>query len=449
MVRGLLRLIHHFFESPRRLFKVVVDPRDQRYITYSLECVFFTGLLMYLCRLGSRQLVSSNLRDGSPEVGTFYRLLFGVDHAPIGDTMNDLYCEVSTDQVQSVIHGMVRTLIRKKVLDNYRLEGKWFMVAFDGTQLFSFPERHCEHCLTRTSHGKTTYYHPVLEAKLVTSCGMVCSIMTEFIENPGQYVDKQDCELKSLYRMLPKLKAAFPRTPFCLLLDGLYPNGEIFHICAENDWKYIITLKDDQLPLVHEEYKSLLEIDSKNRMVREATSDSPGQEFQWVNAISYKDTNRRLHDVNVLECKETAVVSTRCRHAVGRGLAGKTTRFKHITNIPITKENVPKLSTGGRLRWKIENEGFNVQKNQGFNLEHAYSRHPTGWKVFYLLLQIASIIEQLLRKSNLLSKELIKSAKSSKNLALKLLEALRNFALDVDTYKDIIHQRIQIRFNSS
>jgi hypothetical protein len=64
-------------------------------------------------------------------------------------------------------------------------------------------------------------------------------------------------------------------------------------------------------------------------------------------------------------------------------------------------------------------------------------------------LQIASILEQLLRKSNLLSKELIKSAKSSKNLALKLLEALRNFALDVDTYMDIIHQRIQIRFNTS
>ena len=118
--------------------------------------------------------------------------------------------------------------------------------------------------------------------------------------------------------------------------------------------------------------------------------------------------------------------------------------------MPISiNENVPELSAGGRFRWKIENEGFNVQKNQGFNLEHAYSRHPTGWKVFYLLLQIASILEQLLRKSNLLSKELIKSAKSSKNLALKLLEALRNFALDVDTYMDIIHQRIQIRFNTS
>lgn len=361
--------------------------------------------------------------------------MFGVGQAPIGDTINNLFCSVRTGQVQSVVHDMVRTLIRKKVLDNYRLQGHWFMVAFDGTQLFSFPERHCDHCLTRTSHGKTTYSHPVVEAKLVSSCGMVFSIMTEFIENPSQYVDKQDCELKAIYRMLPKLKEAFPQTPFCLLLDGLYPNGEIFTICKMNKWTFMITLKDDQLKSVHEEYQALLHISPANRLSTSTAKTATSQEFQWVNAISYRDTSRRLHDVNVLECTET--------------VAGKATRFKHITNIPVTNENVPELSAGGRLRWKIENEGFNVQKNQGFNLEHAYSRHPTGWKVFYLLLQVASIIEQLLRKSNLLSKELIKRAKSSKNLALKLLEALRNFALDVDTYNDILHRRIQVRFNTS
>lgn len=427
--------MHHFFGSPRKLFEVVDDPRDQAHITYPPECLLFAGVLMHLCRLGSRQLVSSNLRDGSPEIAKLFELMFGVGQAPIGDTMNNLYCAVSVEQVQSVIHGMARTLIRKKVLDGHRLLGRWFMVAFDGTQLFSFPERHCDHCLTRTSHGKTTFYHPVVEAKLVSPCGMAFSILTEFIENPSQYVDKQDCELKAIYRMLPKLKAAFPQTPFCLLLDGLYPNGEVFSICERNKWKYIITLKDDQLPLVHEEYHALLAISAGNHLCVEATKASPRQEFQWAGAISYRDTGRRLHDLGVLECKEY--------------LAAKATRFKHVTNIPVTKENVPMLSAGGRLRWKIENEGFNVQKNQGFNLEHAYSRHPVGWKVFYLLLQVASIFEQLLRKSNLLSKELIKSAKSSKNLALKLLEALRNYALDVHTYTDIIQQRIQIRFNST
>ena len=149
----------------------------------------------------------------------------------------------------------------------------------------------------------------------------------------------------------------------------------------------------------------------------------------------YKDTKRRVHEVHVVECRESN--------------AGRTTKFKSITNIKPSKDNVQVLCQAGRCRWKIENEGFNVQKNQGYRLEHAYTRDPNGWKVFYLVLQMATIIEQLLRKSNLLSKELIKSAKTSKNLAAKLLEALRNYALSVDSYKDIIGQRLQIRINST
>jgi len=37
----------------------------------------------------------------------------------------------------------------------------------------------------------------VLEAKLVTYDGLVFSLLTEFIENPGEFPKKQDCELKA------------------------------------------------------------------------------------------------------------------------------------------------------------------------------------------------------------------------------------------------------------
>jgi hypothetical protein len=38
------------------------------------------------------------------------------------------------------------------------------------------------------------------------------------------------------------------------------------------------------------------------------------------------------------------------------------------------RQNVVALGNrGGRCRWKIENKGFNLQKNNGFNLEHACS----------------------------------------------------------------------------
>ncbi len=41
-----------------------------------------------------------------------------------------------------------------------------------------------EYCLSRKlTNGTTLYYHPVLEAKLVTADGFALSMMTEFIEN--------------------------------------------------------------------------------------------------------------------------------------------------------------------------------------------------------------------------------------------------------------------------
>ena len=132
MVKGLFRLIKHYFRSPSKLFSGIDDVRREGSVEYGLECVFFTCLLMYLCRLGARQLVSSNLRDGSPEIVNLYDLLFDNQSVPHGDTVNNLLCKVDVDQVQSCIHGMVKSLIRKKVLYSGRLLEKWFMVAIDG-----------------------------------------------------------------------------------------------------------------------------------------------------------------------------------------------------------------------------------------------------------------------------------------------------------------------------
>lgn len=50
----------------------------------------------------------------------------------------------------------------------------------------------------------------------------------------------------------------------------------------------------------------------------------------------------------------------------------------------------------GRLRWKIENEGFNTQKNYGYCLEHMYSRLYQGMKNHYYLIQIGHMIAQVM-----------------------------------------------------
>ena len=140
----------------------------------------------------------------------------------------------------------------------------------------------------------------------------------------------------------------------------------------------------------------------------------------------------------MIECRETKSDHKREEN---------TTKFKWVTNYKVSANNVVTLANdGGRIRWKVENEGFNVQKNGGYGLEHAYTNNPTSAKIFYFLLQIAHMLAQLLYKGDLLKKAFPAGFGSEKNLAFRLLEAWRNARLTKDAIETILNQRFQIRF---
>jgi hypothetical protein len=168
----LLSTIEHFFGDIPSLFKGIQDPRNSEKITYPLASVAFAGVLMFLFRLGSRRQINYLLRNNGPSQSNF-ELLFGVDTFPHGDTLNDLFRRLCPDEVQESVSAMIETLIRKKVLYSSRLLDHYYVIAIDGTGMLTFDKPHCSQCLTRTINGKTTYYHNVLEAKLVTPSGFI------------------------------------------------------------------------------------------------------------------------------------------------------------------------------------------------------------------------------------------------------------------------------------
>jgi hypothetical protein len=92
-----------------------------------------------------------------------------------------------------------------------------------------------------------------------------------------------------------------------------------------------------------------------------------------------------------VECIET-ILNTKTKVA-------QIQKFTYITNIRQNKDNVVTTADSGRLRWKIENEGFNTQKNSGYGLEHKYSRisYP-AMQNYYHILQIAHAINQLVER---------------------------------------------------
>lgn len=149
--------------------------------------------------------------------------------------------------------------------------------------------------------------------------------------------------------------------------------------------------------------------------------------------------------MHVVQCQETRQPHPRHADAPPQP---QTTRFKWLSSFSITEKNVIEpCNQGGRLRWKIENEGFNIQKNGGYHLEHAYTNDETGIKVYYFLLQIACILAPLIDKGSLLRQVSNKGFGSAKNFAFRLLEATRNARLTPDDYRLLIDTRIQIRFH--
>jgi hypothetical protein len=65
--------------------------------------------------------------------------------------------------------------------------------------------------------------------------------------------------------------------------------------------------------------------------------------------------------------------------------------------------------------------------------------------VFYLLLQLAHTLAQLIERGSLFRQAFPAGVGSAKNLAWRLLEAWRNLRLDDDQIQQMLRARVQIR----
>ena len=159
-------------------------------------------------------------------------------------------------------------------------------------------------------------------------------------------------------------------------------------MCAKNNWNYIIRYKAGSIPSIAEEYENIPE-----KVVSGNT--------EYINGIGYKS-----HEVNVLRQEEK--------------LEGGVRTFQWITNIKLTQNNAEKVAKAGRKRWKIENEGFNRQKNWQGDITHACSHKMETLKNHYLMQQIADMIKQLYEWYFLEANEI---KKKQKNISSDLLSS--------------------------
>lgn len=327
-------------------------------------------------------------------------------YLPHAVTVNEYFERLSPDELQKVQQKQVYGLIRSKLFYDARFFKKWLVIV-DGTQTYSGSRKLNEGCLERhynkgTDEEVVNYHCDVLEAKIVLGESLIVSIGSEFIENNGEDAEsqknmseekrKQDCETKAFKRLSEKIKKAFPRLPIVLLADSLYASEPVMDICRDNGWEYIIRYKTGSIPSVAEEYEKIPEKERAGHA-------------EFINDIDHNGK-----PVNMLRFFEEKIV---------KGKAVRTD-FQWLTSMQITTKNAEETARVGRKRWKIENEGFNRQKNWQGDITHACSFDATAMKNHYLMMQISDMVKQLYEWFFLKAKGI---KKKQKNISSELLES--------------------------
>lgn len=399
-----------FYPELMDMFSLANDPRNQSYITYSIQEMLAELFYMNVTGIESMQQMDQYFND-PVLVKNFYDFC-GTPHKeflPHHETQNEFLEKLDSGVLETIRRDIIRKLIRRKTFNEARVLGKWLIIV-DGVELDEGKQKKNDGYLQRRYNKGTEkeivkYHRSMLEAKLSIGNNEVISICSEPIANDPDYEElklsdekiKQDSEQKAFIRLAKKLKDEYPRMSICICADALYVSENVLEQCKGYGWDYIIRYKAGAAPTIEEEYENIPE------------KEHAGENTEFINDIVYHEGT-----VNVLKHKER-------KKKKKKGIIEETD-FAWITSFKITRKKAKELVSAGRKRWKIENQGFNKQKHWEGNLEHAYSWNENAQINHYLMLQIADLFRTLY-EIYYLQKHGIE--KKKKNIPSDLL---RNFA---------------------
>lgn len=412
ILEDVITIINQYFPELIEKFEGLTDLRNQSYVTYKMKVIFMVRLLALMCEIKSMHELTRefNTEEAIENIAQICGLK--LEEIPHCDTINDVFKNVDVEEIEKIRKYMIVKMIRGKMLEKYKIRGQYYHVIVDGTGLATSRKKYNKNCLIKNKTDKNgkeyqEYSTYVLEAKLVVG-EMVFSIGSEFIENEDENVSKQDCEINAFKRLAKKIKKEYPRLKIIIGADALYASKPVMDICKENGWKYIIRFKEGSIPTLYKEFETIVQTDNESKI----------KNYEYVTGLDYQENKTNI--IKYIEPK-------------------KGTEYVYITDLSITNKNIEETIYLGRKRWKIENEGFNIQKNGTFDIGHLYSKDSTAIKVHYLMIQIAHIIRQLLEKGIKEIKELkLKLKEISQHIKKSLISTITNLT---------VHRLVQLRFD--
>jgi len=415
--------IKHYLPHLSNHFSDIADFRQQSKVKYPAGLMLWIAVIQRLSGIKSNNELEITMKT-STQIEKNIALFSGApcEELPSLDCSNYFFQNLPPEELCKIRRKTFAMLERKKILEKLKTTDGYVMLAIDGVQTFS-TTRKIEHSTFRKhENGTTTYHQYYLEAKVVGLNGIVISLDSEPIENPTGEFKKQDCEPEAAKRLLERVAKQHPHLKFWIMGDALYCNSVIMDICRKHNWIFSFTFKGkSQNPKLFGEINSELNVEQrKNRLripLKKNKTTELFAEFRWC-SLKYEFGKRGEREIYYLEAKIIKIKN---------GIETEVTTFAYLTNEYINKNNVMKKFMICRSRWKIENEGFNFQKNNMLRIRHSFTSIGHGGQNYYLIAQIVHTIIQLAYFSDMAGRVRRATTGDLDNLSQTLKNVFRSF----------------------
>jgi hypothetical protein len=113
------------------------DYRGKR-ATYRMSEIVLAGVTMFLFKEGSRNQLNEDREED--QFRRNYKTMFGL-RLPHLDTVSDVMNKLDTDLLESCRRDVIKYLLDKRTLHKFRLLGKYFTIAIDGSGVYAFDKQ--------------------------------------------------------------------------------------------------------------------------------------------------------------------------------------------------------------------------------------------------------------------------------------------------------------------
>ena len=345
----------------RRSLEVVPEHRTGRNIQYTIQDAGLSAFSVFYLQAPSflayqKLMKQKEGRDNAQS-------LFGIENIPGDAQIRNLLDPVAPDAMGESFWGIYGLVQASGHLESYRHVAGTYLCSMDGTWYFSSEHIHCPNCTVYQHEDRTLYAHLVMAAVLsVPGQPHVLALEPEFIV-PQDGHDKQDCEQQAIKRWVRRNAEHFEPWSVTVLADDLHSHQPLCEVLLENKLHFILTCKPESHPTLYQELELLTKVQGAHQahMIRRWKKGHYEQwRYHWVQDVPLR-TGKDVLRVNW--CEVTAI-----REDTGE----QTYHNAWITSHELTAETAEAVADAGRARWKVENEGFNVLKNRGYEFEHNF-----------------------------------------------------------------------------